>query len=127
MRNATGKEDPELPLLQRISSLEVNCTSDCSPNKCFRVQVTEHQLFRGGCMNQAFMVELLQRNHYYRTPIRRREQWTLDQRKYVLWSDESKFEIFGSNRRVFVRRRVGERMIFACVVPTVKHGGGVMV
>jgi hypothetical protein len=26
-----------------------------------------------------------------------------------------------------VRRRVGERMIFACVVPTVKHGGGVMV
>ena len=35
MRTATGKEDPELPLLQRISSLElirVNC-----PNKCFRV------------------------------------------------------------------------------------------
>ena len=40
------------------------------------------------------------------------------------WSDESKFEIFGSNRRVFVRRRVGERMISACVVPTVKYGGG---
>ena len=40
----------------------------------------------------------------------------------------SKCEIFGSNRRVFVRRRVGERMISACVVPTVKHGeGGVMV
>ena len=32
---------------------------------------------------------------------------------------ESKFEIFGSNR-VFV----GEWMISACVVPTVKHGGG---
>ena len=42
----------------------------------------------------------------------------------VLWSDESKFELFGSNRRVFVRRSV----ISACVVPTVKHGeGGVMV
>ena len=25
---------------------------------------------------------------------------------------------------VFVRRRIGERMISACVVPTVKHGGG---
>ena len=46
----------------------------------------------------------------------------------VLWSDESKCEIFGSNRRVFVRRRVGEWIISACVVPTVKHaGGGVMV
>ena len=32
--------------------------------------------------------------------------------------------IFGSNRLVFVRRRVGERMISTCVVPTVKHGGG---
>ena len=45
-----------------------------------------------------------------------------------LWFDESKFEIFGSVRCVFVRLRVGERMISACVVPTVKLGGeGVMV
>jgi hypothetical protein len=34
------------------------------------------------------------------------------------------FEIFGSNRFVFVRHRVGEQMISACVFPTVKHGGG---
>ena len=40
---------------------------------------------------------------------------------------ESKFEIFGSNRHVFVRPGVGERMISACVFPTVKHGGGVRV
>ena len=33
-------------------------------------------------------------------------------------------EIFGSNCHVFVSRRVGERMISACVVPTVKQGGG---
>ena len=37
---------------------------------------------------------------------------------------ETKLEIFGSNRRVFVRRGVCERMITACVFPTVKHGGG---
>ena len=36
-------------------------------------------------------------------------------------------DIFRSTRRVFLRCRVGERMISACVVPTVKHGGGVMV
>ena len=32
--------------------------------------------------------------------------------------------MFNSNRHVFVRRRAGERMISACVFPTVKHGGG---
>jgi hypothetical protein len=37
---------------------------------------------------------------------------------------ESKFEIFGSNRLVFVKRTVGECMISSCVVPNVKHGGG---
>ena len=34
MRTATGKEDPELPLLQRISSL-VTSLRNCSSNKCF--------------------------------------------------------------------------------------------
>ena len=33
-------------------------------------------------------------------------------------------QILGCNRRVFVRRREGERMISARVVPTMKHGGG---
>ena len=46
---------------------------------------------------------------------KKHKQWTLDR-----W----KFYIFGSNRHVFVRRSVGEWMISACVVPTMKHGGG---
>ena len=32
-------------------------------------------------------------------------QWTTENWKKVLWTNESKFEIFGSSRRVFVRRR----------------------
>ena len=35
-----------------------------------------------------------------------------------------KYDIFGSNRCIFVRHRVGERRISACAVPNVKHGGG---
>lgn len=42
----------------------------------------------------------------------------------MLWSDESKFNLFGSDGQVLVRRRAGEAMNPACVVPTVKHGGG---
>ena len=57
---------------------------------------------------------------------KKHKQWTLEWWKSVLWFDE--FEIFsnvicGFNRGVFVRRRAGERMISACLVPTVKHGG----
>lgn len=52
------------------------------------------------------------------------KDWTLDAWKNVLWSDESKFEVYGSRRRTFVRRSAGERAIDQCLVPTVKHGGG---
>lgn len=52
------------------------------------------------------------------------KDWTITQWKKVLWSDESKFEIFGGHRRVFVRRYDGERFHKKCIVPTVKHGGG---
>ena len=35
-----------------------------------------------------------------------------------------KFDIFGSNRQQYVRRRVGERWKNECLQPSVKHGGG---
>uniref|UniRef100_A0A8C7LHL1 Transposase Tc1-like domain-containing protein n=1 Tax=Oncorhynchus kisutch TaxID=8019 RepID=A0A8C7LHL1_ONCKI len=63
-------------------------------------------------------------NKKRRAWAKKHKQWTLDRWKSVLWSEESKFEIFSSNRCVFVRCRVGEQMISPCVVPTVKNGGG---
>jgi len=50
--------------------------------------------------------------------------WSMQQWKNVLWSDESKFEIFGSHRKVYVRRGPHEKMLPECLTPTVKHGGG---
>ena len=44
--------------------------------------------------------------------------------KKVLWTDESKFEVFGSQRRTFVRCRKNENMLEECLTPSVKHGGG---
>ena len=80
-------------------------------------------------MNQAFMVENAAKKPLLKATnnnnglawAKKHEQWTLERWKSVLWSDESKFEIFGSNCPIFVRRRVGERMISACVVPIVKQ------
>lgn len=44
--------------------------------------------------------------------------------KTVVWSDESKFELFGQKRRSKVWRKTGEALIEKNIQKTVKHGGG---
>lgn len=51
------------------------------------------------------------------------KNWTYRDWVKVLWTDESKFVVFGSNRKVYVRRKPGEQLLEDCVVSTVKHGG----
>jgi transposase len=50
--------------------------------------------------------------------------WTRNDWSRVLWSDESKFQRFGSDGRTYVRRRPGEEFDRKCLKPTVKGGGG---
>ena len=50
--------------------------------------------------------------------------WTFNDWKKVIFSDESRFQLFYSNGRTYVRRRRGEEFSEKCVIPTVKHGGG---
>lgn len=54
-----------------------------------------------------------------RPSARTAEDW-----KKVLFTDESKFELFRSKRRAYVRRRPFERYRNYCILPTIKHGGG---
>ncbi len=42
----------------------------------------------------------------------------------VVWSDESKFNLFGSDGKIMVWRSRDEEFDPKCTVPTVKHGGG---
>lgn len=42
----------------------------------------------------------------------------------VIWSDESKFELFSSNRQIKVWRKVNKSLDPKNLAPTVKHGGG---
>lgn len=44
--------------------------------------------------------------------------------KNVLWSDETKMELFGHNDQRYVWRKAGEAFHPNKTVPTVKHGGG---
>lgn len=42
----------------------------------------------------------------------------------VLWSDETKFELFGHNDKKYVFRKPGQAFKPENTIPTVKHGGG---
>lgn len=53
-----------------------------------------------------------------------RKDWTVEDWKRVLWSDESRFTLFRSDGRVWVWRLPGERLLPECIIPTVKFGGG---
>ena len=44
--------------------------------------------------------------------------------KNVVWSDESKFNLFGSDGKIMVWRTPREEFNPKCTIPTVKHGGG---
>jgi hypothetical protein len=138
MRTTTGKEEPELPLRKRISSWEwpdskiavqINA-SQRSSNRHISTSTVQRRPRESGLHGRIAAKKPTSKdtNKKRLAWAKKHEQWTLDRWKSVLWSTAYKFEIFGSNCRVFVRRRVGERMISPCLVPTLKHGGrGVMV
>lgn len=52
------------------------------------------------------------------------QDWSGEDFKKVFWMDESKFETYGSKRRIFLWCRPEEKLMANCVVPTVKYGGG---
>lgn len=52
------------------------------------------------------------------------KDWSLADWGRILWSDESKFNMFSTDGIRFVRRPVGKRNNLRYQIPTVKHGGG---
>jgi hypothetical protein len=53
------------------------------------------------------------------------ENWTVEDFKRVLWSDETKINQIGSDGRVYVWKERGEPISNRTTTPTVKHGGGI--
>lgn len=50
--------------------------------------------------------------------------WTKEDWRKVIFSDESPFTLFQDGGKIYVRRRPGEEFLEECIMPTVKHGGG---
>lgn len=57
---------------------------------------------------------------------REKVNWTVDQWKNIIWSDETKINFFGSDGIIRSWRKPGERLKAKCLRPTVKHGGGML-
>ena len=55
------------------------------------------------------------------------QNWTVDQWKQVIWSDETRVSLFGSDGIRYIRRRTKEESLPECTVPTMKHPVSVMV
>ena len=137
MRTATGKEDPVTSAAEdkfiRVTSLrnrQLTAPQIAAQIKASQssTSIVQRRLHKAGLHGQIAAKKPLLKNTNKKKRLgwaKKHKQWTVDRGKSVLWSDEPKFQIFGSNCCVFVRRRVCERMISACVVPTVKHGDGV--
>ena len=68
---------------------------------------------------------LLLRNHCWGSKtMSTGSSGTIEQWNKVPWTNESKFKIFQSNKRVYMLWRVSERAATPCITPTVKYGGG---
>jgi transposase len=52
------------------------------------------------------------------------ENWTVEDWKRVLWSDETKINRIGSDGKVYCWKQRGELISDRTTTPTVKHGGG---
>jgi transposase len=52
------------------------------------------------------------------------ENWTVEDWKRVLWTDETKVNRIGSDGKVYVWKKQGEAISDWTTTPTVKHGGG---
>ena len=65
--------------------------------------------------------QLLKEQHKKKLLARTQERktWTTEEWFSVIWSGESKFNLFGNDGRVYVRRRMGEELIPECIQQTV--------
>lgn len=129
-RITTSAEDRQLQLISKRNRRKTapEIASEFNRGRPHRISVStvKRRLHEGNLYGRiAVRKPLLRRGNRQKRLqwAQQHRNWTIEQWAKVLWTDESKFELFGQRRRIFVRRSVNEKMLPECIVPTVKHGG----
>ena len=114
----TGKLDNAVQATQFINSINSNPVSS---------QTVRQTLKEAGLHSATKKkVPMLKSGHREKRLkfARYHENWTVEDWKRVLWSDETKINQIGSDGKVYVWKILGEPLSDHITTPTVKHGGG---
>ncbi|CAL1275511.1 unnamed protein product [Larinioides sclopetarius] len=102
------------------------CTSATADRKIKRLCLQDRKISSDAIrceMNAAGIAQLEKRVKWAKEHIK----WSENQWKQIIWSDESKISLFGSDGRKYVRRRVGEALHPDCIEATTKNLTNVMI
>jgi transposase len=112
---------------QCSTAVEVQRELSSHHNTVVSAQTVRRVLTRNGLCARVFLNKafLSKRHKASRLSFAKKyKNWTVEDWRKVVWSDESKFQIFGSDGRKYCWKKPGEQLRDAHVNPTVKHGGG---
>lgn len=130
-RMTTIQEDRSILLVskrnRRLTAQEITAGFNSGHNKEISVDTVKRRLRSADLFGRIAVRKPMLRSQNKKKRLlwaQKHSNWTTEDFKKVLWTDESKFEVFGSNRRIYVRRSKNEKMMLNCLAPTVKHGGG---
>uniref|UniRef100_A0A9J7XGF6 Transposase n=1 Tax=Cyprinus carpio carpio TaxID=630221 RepID=A0A9J7XGF6_CYPCA len=102
----------------KITVAELQRCSREMGESCRKSTITA-ALHQSGLYGVARRKPLLSARH-----MKARMEFAKKQRNKILWSDETKIELFGLNSKRYVWRKPGTAHHLSNTVPTVKHGGG---
>lgn len=104
---------------RRLTAPEITAQINESRNKPISLSTVKRRLLDAGLKGCLAVSKSLLKTANKKKRLNWAQQhkdWTIEDWNKVLWSDESKFEIFGTKRRVFVRRYSNERVADGCTV-----------
>ncbi|KAL1256371.1 hypothetical protein QQF64_011916, partial [Cirrhinus molitorella] len=99
----------------------------CQPVSAQTIRRTLHQIGLHGCGPRRKPLLEMMHKKARKQFAEDKQIKDMDYSNHVLWFDENKINLFGSDGVKRVWRQPGEEYKNKCVLPTVKHGGGTVV
>ncbi len=96
---------------------------ECQPVSAQTIRRTLHQIGLHGCHPRRKPILKMMHKKAYKQFAEDKQTKDMDYWNHVLWSDETKINLFDSDGVKHVRRQPGEEYKDKCVLPTVKHCG----